>query len=138
MFAKIIGLTALVFVLAQAAGVGEEQLKYVTDIVKITLTQHEVNSIAHMIYTGKILFAENEGRLPDYSEEEWAHWIRREMSSKAGGRDTSKDYWETPYSVEETDEVPGLSGPGFLVRSNGPDTKRRSEDDILAGYEYRN
>lgn len=138
MFAKIIGLTAIVFVLAQAAGVGEEQLKYVTDIAKITLTQHEVNSIAHMIYTGKILYAENEGRLPNYSEEEWAQWIRREMSSKVGGRDTSKDYWDTPYTIEETDEVPGLSGSGFVVRSSGPDTRHQSEDDILAGYEYRN
>jgi len=133
MFAKLIGVCATIFILGKFAGIGEEQIKYFTDIVKITLTQHEVNSIAHQIYGMTIV----DGRIPDRSTEEWASYIRANMKADVPGRDPSKDYWETLYEVREVDTVPGLSGEGFIVRSCGPDTREETEDDITSGFEYR-
>lgn len=133
MFAKMIGICATVFILGQVAGIGGEQVKYFTDIVKITLTQHEVNSIAHLVYTGEII---GHDRLPDRDAEEWAKYIRREMKAGIPGRDSSKDYWDKPYEILEVETVPGLSNEGFIVRSCGPDTSAETEDDITAGFEY--
>lgn len=132
MFAKIIGLCTAIFILGQVAGIGEEQMKYCMDIVKITLTQHEVNSIAHQIYGMTIV----DGRIPDQSDEEWAKYIRANMKADIPGRDPAKDYWEKFYNVGEVDQVPGLSGEGFVVRSYGPDTLENTEDDIISGFEY--
>ena len=135
MFAKMIGICATVFILGNFAGIGEEQIKYFTDIVKITLTQHEVNSIAHLVYTGEII---GHGRLPDRSSEEWSRYIRSQMKADIPGRDSSKDYWDNSYEVLEVDSVPGLSKEGFIVRSCGPDTSAGTDDDITSGYEYFN
>lgn len=132
MFAKIIGLCATIFIIGKFAGIGEEQVKYFTDIAKITLTQHEVNSIAHQIYGMTIV----DGRIPDQSNEEWAKYIRANMKADIPGRDPAKDYWEKFYNVGEVDQVPGLSGEGFVVRSCGPDTLENTEDDIISGFEY--
>lgn len=134
MFAKIIGICATVFVLTQVTDIGKEQMKYITDSVKITLTQHEVNSIAHMING---FFCAGGERIPDQSPEEWSSYISKNMKSDLLSRNTSKDYWDSSYEVYETDTVPGLSGEGFVVRSKGPDTAAETEDDILSGYEYR-
>lgn len=134
MFAKLTGILVFIFVIGKAAGVGGEQMKYFTDIAKITLTQHEVNSIAHLIYSGEIVGGE---RLPEKSDEEWAKYIRAQMRSKLSGRDSSKDFWMTPYRVEEVDVVPGLTRSGFVVRSAGPDATGYNDDDITSGYEYR-
>ncbi|MBO4698442.1 hypothetical protein J5690_02385 [bacterium] len=133
MFAKMIGICATVFMLSQVAGIGGEQIKYFTDIVKITLTQHEVNSIAHLVYTGQVI---GRNRLPEREPEEWSKYIRREMKADIPGRDSSKDYWDKSYEILEVENVPGLSGEGFIVRSCGPDTSAGTEDDITAGYEY--
>ena len=133
MFAKIVGFCTAIFILGKITGIGGEQIKYFTDIVKITLTQHEVNSIAHQIYGTTI----TDGRIPDKSDEEWTKYIRANMKADIPGRDTAKDYWDKEYSVREVDQVPGLSGEGFVVRSCGPDTLENNEDDIISGYEYR-
>ena len=132
MFAKLIGLCATIFIIGQAAGIGGEQMKYFTDIVKITLTQHEVNSIAHQIYGRTIV----DGRIPDQSSEDWAKYIRANMKADVPGRDAAKDYWDKFYEIREVDQVPGLSGEGFVVLSCGPDEKENTEDDITSGYEY--
>ena len=131
----MIGICATIFILGNMAGIGEEQIKYFTDIVKITLTQHEVNSIAHLVYTGEII---GHGRLPDKEPEEWSKYIKTQMKADIPGRDSSKDYWDKPYEVLEVDSVPGLSEAGFIVRSCGPDTSAGTDDDITAGYEYFN
>ena len=133
MFAKLIGICATIFILGKFSGIGEEQIKYFTDVVKITLTQHEVNSIAHQIYGMTI----TDGRIPDHSDEEWAKYIRANMKADIPGRDSAKDYWDQFYIVREIDPVPGLSGDGFIVRSCGPDEKEETEDDITSGFEYR-
>ncbi|HNW83226.1 MAG TPA: hypothetical protein PKG52_10085 [bacterium] len=135
MFIKLIGIITSLVILNQATGIGAEQMKYLTNIVKITLTQSETDSIAHVVYTGKVI--ENDGRLPYLSEEEWAEYIRKQMESKAQNRDTSKDLWIKPYKIMEMDTVPGRSGPGFIVRSSGPDGSCETKDDIISGYEYR-
>lgn len=132
MFAKLIGICATIFIIGQAAGIGGEQMKYFTDIVKITLTQHEVNSIAHQLY-GRTLM---DGRIPNQSSEEWAAYIRANMKADVPGRDVAKDYWEKFYEISEVDPVPGLSKEGFIVKSYGPDTLENTEDDITSGYEY--
>ncbi len=132
MFAKLIGICATIFILGKVAGIGEEQMKYFTDIAKITLTQHEVNSIAHQIYGMTIV----DGRIPDQSSEEWAKYIRANMKADIPGRDPAKDYWDTFYEIREVDQVPGLSKEGFIVKSCGPDTMENTEDDITSGYEY--
>jgi len=134
MFAKLIGICATAFILSQVAGIGGEQMKYFTDIVKITLTQHEVNSIAHQIYGITIV----NGRIPDQSNEDWAKYIRANMKADVPGRDAAKDYWDKFYEVREVDQVPGLSKEGFIVKSSGPDTLENTEDDITSGYEYNN
>ena len=134
MFAKLIGICATAFILSQVAGIGGEQMKYFTDIVKITLTQHEVNSIAHQIYGLTIV----NGRIPDQSNEDWAKYIRANMKADVPGRDAAKDYWDKFYEVREVDQVPGLSKEGFIVKSSGPDTLENTEDDITSGYEYNN
>lgn len=133
MFAKMIGVCATIFILGKFAGIGEEQITYFMDIVKITLTQHEVNSIAHQIYGMTIV----DGRIPDQSNEEWAKYIRANMKADVPGRDSAKDYWDKFYEVREVDQVPGLSGAGFIVKSYGPDTQEDTKDDITSGYEYR-
>jgi len=134
MFIKLIGIGVTVFILNQATGVGGEQMTYLMNIVKITLTQHEVNSIVHTVYTDKVI--SNDGKLPYLSEYEWAEYIKRQMQSKAEGRDTSKDLWITPYVVEEVNLVPGRTGPGFTVRSAGPDKQYQTKDDVLGGRIY--
>lgn len=132
MFAKLIGICATIFILGKFAGIGEEQITYFMDIVKITLTQHEVNSIAHQIYGFTIV----DGRIPDQSDEEWAKYIRANMKADVPGRDPAKDYWDKLYEVREVDQVPGLSGAGFIVKSYGPDTQEDTKDDITSGFEY--
>lgn len=134
MFAKLIGISATAFILSQVAGIGGEQMKYFTDIVKITLTQHEVNSIAHQIYGMTIV----DGRIPDQSSEDWAAYIRANMKADVPGRDSAKDYWDKFYEIREVDQVPGLSKEGFIVKSCGPDTLENTDDDITSGYEYNN
>ena len=134
MFAKLIGISATAFILSQVAGIGGEQMKYFTDIVKITLTQHEVNSIAHQIYGMTIV----DGRIPDQSSEDWAAYIRANMKADVPGRDSAKDYWDKLYEIREVDQVPGLSKEGFIVKSCGPDTLENTDDDITSGYEYNN
>ncbi len=132
MFAKLIGVCATIFIIGKFAGIGGEQIKYFTDIAKITLTQHEVNSIAHQIYGMTIV----DGRIPDKSSEEWAAYIRANMKADIPGRDPAKDYWDEFYKVNEVDIVPGLSGAGFIVKSYGPDAQEDTEDDITSGFEY--
>ena len=132
MLAKMIGICATIFIIGKFAGIGGEQIKYFTDIAKITLTQHEVNSIAHQIYVMTIV----DGRIPDKSSEEWAQYIRANMKADIPGRDAAKDYWDEFYKVNEVDTVPGLSGEGFVVRSCGPDAQENTEDDITSGFEY--
>ncbi|MBO4711688.1 hypothetical protein J5681_07220 [bacterium] len=132
MFAKIIGICATIFIIGKFAGIGGEQVKYFTDIAKITLTQHEVNSIAHQIYGMTII----DGRIPDRSDEDWAAYIRANMKADIPGRDSAKDYWDKFYNVHEVDTVPGLSREGFVVRSCGPDTLENTDDDIISGFEY--
>lgn len=132
MFAKLIGVCATIFILGKFAGIGGEQIQYFTDIAKITLTQHEVNSIAHQIYGMTIV----DGRIPDQNDEAWAAYIRANMKADIPGRDAAKDYWEKFYEVREVDHVPGLSKEGFIVKSYGPDTLENTEDDITSGYEY--
>ena len=132
MFAKMIGICATIFILGKFAGIGEEQITYFMDIIKITLTQHEVNSIAHQIYGNTIV----DGRIPDQSDEDWAKYIRANMKADIPGRDTAKDYWDKFYEIREVDPVPGLSKEGFIVKSFGPDAKEDTEDDITSGYEY--
>ena len=134
MFAKLIGISATAFILSQVAGIGGEQMKYFTDIVKITLTQHEVNSIAHQIYGMTIV----DGRIPDQSSEDWAAYIRANMKADVPGGDSAKDYWDKLYEIREVDQVPGLSKEGFIVKSCGPDTLENTDDDITSGYEYNN
>lgn len=133
MFAKIIGICATIFIIGKFAGIGGEQVKYFTDIAKITLTQHEVNSIAHLIYTGEVI---GNGRISEKSSEEWSRYIRSQMKADIPGRDSAKDYWDKFYNVHEVDTVPGLSGEGFVVRSCGPDTLENTDDDIISGFEY--
>lgn len=132
MFAKMIGICATIFILGKFTGIGEEQIQYFMNIVKITLTQHEVNSIAHQIYGFTIV----DGRIPDQSDEEWAKYIRANMKADVPGRDPAKDYWDKLYEVREVDQVPGLSGAGFIVKSYGPDTQEDTKDDITSGFEY--
>ena len=132
MFAKMIGVCATIFILGKFTGIGEEQIQYFMNIVKITLTQHEVNSIAHQIYGFTIV----DGRIPDQSDEEWAKYIRANMKADVPGRDPAKDYWDKLYEVREVDQVPGLSGAGFIVKSYGPDTQEDTKDDITSGFEY--
>lgn len=132
MFAKMIGICATIFIIGKFAGIGGEQVKYFTDIAKITLTQHEVNSIAHQIYGMTIV----DGRIPDQSSEDWAAYIRANMKADIPGRDSAKDYWDKFYNVHEVDTVPGLSREGFVVRSCGPDTLENTDDDIISGFEY--
>ena len=133
MFAKMIGVCATIFMLGKFTGIGVEQMEYFMNIIKITLTQHEVNSIAHQIYGMTIV----DGRIPDQSNEEWAKYIRANMKADVPGRDSAKDYWDQFYKVHEVDQVPGLSKEGFIVKSFGPDAKENTEDDITSGYEYR-
>lgn len=133
MFAKMIGICATIFIIGKFVGIGGEQVKYFTDIAKITLTQHEVNSIAHQIYGMTII----DHRIPDKNSEEWASYIRSNMKADIPGRDPAKDYWDKFYEVREVDQVPGLSGEGFIVRSYGPDTQEETEDDITSGFEYQ-
>jgi hypothetical protein len=135
MFVKLIGIGVTLFILNQATGIGGEQMTYLMNLVKIVLTQHEVNSISHTIYTDKVIL--NDGKLPYLSEYEWCEYIRKQMQSKAEGRDTSKDLWITPYVVEEVNPVPGRTGPGFIVRSAGPDKNHETKDDVFAGKEYK-
>ena len=133
MFAKMIGVCATIFMLGKFTGIGVEQMEYFMNIIKITLTQHEVNSIAHQIYGMTIV----DGRIPDQSNEEWSKYIRANMKADVPGRDSAKDYWDQFYKVHEVDQVPGLSKEGFIVKSFGPDAKENTEDDITSGYEYR-
>ena len=128
----MIGICATIFIIGKFAGIGGEQVKYFTDIAKITLTQHEVNSIAHQIYGMTIV----DGRIPDQSSEDWAAYIRANMKADIPGRDSAKDYWDKFYNVHEVDTVPGLSREGFVVRSCGPDTLENTDDDIISGFEY--
>jgi hypothetical protein len=128
----MIGICATIFILGKFTGIGEEQIQYFMNIVKITLTQHEVNSIAHQIYGFTIV----DGRIPDQSDEEWAKYIRANMKADVPGRDPAKDYWDKLYEVREVDQVPGLSGAGFIVKSYGPDTQEDTKDDITSGFEY--
>ncbi|MBQ4437426.1 hypothetical protein II898_00940 [bacterium] len=134
MFAKMIGVCVTIFILGKFTGIGGEQIEYFMNIVKITLTQHEVNSIAHQIYGNTIV----DGRIPDQSSEDWAKYIRANMKADVPGRDSAKDYWDKFYEVREVDQVPGLSKEGFIVKSCGPDTLENTEDDITSGYEYNN
>ena len=129
----MIGVCATIFMLGKFTGIGVEQMEYFMNIIKITLTQHEVNSIAHQIYGMTIV----DGRIPDQSNEEWAKYIRANMKADVPGRDSAKDYWDQFYKVHEVDQVPGLSKEGFIVKSFGPDAKENTEDDITSGYEYR-
>ncbi len=132
MLAKLIGICATIFILGKFTGIGGEQMQYFMNIVKITLTQHEVNSIAHQIYGTTIV----DGRITDQSDERWAAYIRANMKADIPGRDPAKDYWDVFYEIREVDQVPGLSKEGFIVRSCGPDTLENTEDDITSGYEY--
>ncbi len=135
MLFRLIGIGVTVFLLNQATGIGGEQMTYLMNVVKITLTQHEVDSIVHLIYTDKVLA--NDQRLPWLSDDEWAEFIRYQMQSKTEGRDTAADLWGVPYRVRETDRVPGRDGAGFVVRSAGPDGKSETRDDIVGGRAYR-
>jgi hypothetical protein len=135
MLIKLIGIITSLVILNQSTGIGAEQLEYLTNIVKITLTQSETDSIAYMVYSDKVMG--NEGRLPYLSDEEWAEYIRKQMESKTKNRDTSKDLWIRPYEILETDPVPGRNGMGFVVRSSGPDGSFETKDDIISGYVYR-
>ena len=135
MFFRLIGLGVTMFLVNQATGIGGEQMTYLMNVVKITLTQHEVDSIVHLIYTDKILA--NEQRLPWMSDDDWAEYIRYQMQSKTEGRDTSLDLWGSPYRIRETDRVPGRDGAGFIVRSAGPDGEPVTKDDIVGGRVYR-
>lgn len=135
MLMKLIGIITSLVILNQATGIGAEQMEYLTNIVKITLTQSETDSISYIVYTDKVMG--NENSLPYLSEEEWAEYIRRQMASKAKNRDTSKDLWIRPYEILETDPVPGREGRGFVVRSSGPDGSFETKDDIVSGYVYR-
>jgi len=132
---KLIGIITSIVILNQATGIGAEQMKYFANIVKITLTQSETDSIAYMIYTDKVIGGEN--RIPYFSEDEWAEYIRKNMESKVKTRDTSKDLWEKSYEVIETDPVPGRDGIGFIVRSKGPDGSAETKDDVFSSYTYR-
>lgn len=135
MLFRLIGIGMTLFVINRATGVGEEQLTYLSNIVKITLVQHEVDSIAHTVYSDKVLSNDNE--LPYLSEDEWAEYIRLQMQSKSTARDTSKDLWVNPYQVCEADPVPGRSVRGFTVRSAGPDKSFETKDDVISGYAYK-
>ncbi|MGI6394401.1 MAG: hypothetical protein ACOX2F_06685 [bacterium] len=135
MLKKLIGVVTSLVILNQATGVGGEQMEYLMNIVKTTLTQSETNSIAYIVYTDKVMG--NQNILPDLSEDEWAEYIRRQMHSKADNRDVSKDLWFRPYEVIEVDPVPGRRDIGFVVRSSGPDGSFGTKDDVVSGFEYR-
>lgn len=135
MLFRLIGLGVTLFLINKATGIGGEQMVYLMNIVKITLTQHEVDSIVHVIYTDKVIA--NDQRLPWMNDDDWADYIRQQMQSKAEGRDTSDDLWGKPYRVREVDRVPGRDGAGFVVRSAGPDGKPETEDDVVGSRVYR-
>ncbi len=134
MLFKLIGIATFGVLLVKGTDIGAKQFEYVTNIAKVTLTQHEVDSIAKIIYTDIIISNET---LPYESDEWWAAYIRKNMESTVTTRDTSKDMWLTPYEVREVSEVPGKGRPGYVVRSSGPDKNPSSEDDITAMRAYR-
>ncbi len=94
--------------LVLSAKTGGKAIDLVADLSKSVLTRTELSSIA------KAFFATyQESEPPVRDSDAWARFLKDALTSR-GGRDTSKDLWDTPFTLE------ALGGNKFRVRSAGP------------------
>jgi hypothetical protein len=83
----------------------------------------EVDGIAKLVYLDTI-----DESAP--TSENFAHYLRREMRIRPGAgltRDSSRDFWGTPYDLRISPKI-------LLVTSAGPDLRFGTRDDIRSGY----
>ncbi len=101
------------------------QLEKLFNTAKVVSVQTEVNNIAQMVYLDSL---EDQIIKPA----EFADYLRKNMRVKGKlQRDTSLDFWETPYGLAYDEKNRRL-----YVLSAGPDKKYNSDDDIYASYAY--
>ena len=109
--------------LLTAAGVGATQQEEILalietpiNIARVAAVQAELSNIRKLVRLDMIT-----DNLPRNFERNFSDYVRKYMDSE--GRDTSIDFWDNPYQVEEYDDE-------FQFWSYGPDGIDDTEDDI--------
>ena len=95
---------------------GRTMLKQIMSVVQFAVTGIELNSIDYMIVLNEI----TSERYPE--EGEFKDFMKENFLSR-GGRDQTKDQWDTPYSYKRIPK-------GYRITSAGPDKKTGTEDDL--------
>ena len=95
---------------------GQTMFKQIMSVVQFAVTGIELNSIDYMIILNEI----TSERYPE--EDEFKDFMKENFLSR-GGRDQTKDQWDTPYSYKRIPE-------GYRVTSAGPDKTTGTEDDL--------
>ena len=109
--------------LLTAAGVGATQQEEIMamietpiNIARVAAVQAELSNIRKLVRLDMIT-----DNLPRDFERKFSDYVRKYMESE--GRDTSIDFWDNPYQMEEYDDE-------YQFWSYGPDGIDDTEDDI--------
>jgi hypothetical protein len=107
---KIIPIAVMATGIATSGAYGKQFVERVTQKVKVLVTGMEVRSIGQEL---KFYFLSC-GSVPGGTQEEFSEFVRENMESALGNRDTSKDLFGEPYRLEHAE------GDIHLVYSTGP------------------
>lgn len=103
--------------LAFGAIKGTDKLKQFLGTTQEVSVQYEIGEIVKILELDYLT-------LQSFPEpQEFSTFLRSSMKSKVKARDTSKDQWGNPYTLE-------LKNGTAIVRSAGPDKQAGSADDI--------
>lgn len=115
---KIIPVAVMATGIATSGAYGKQFVERITQKVKVLLTGMEVQSIGEEV---KFYFLSC-GSVPSSTQEEFAEFVRENMESNLGSRDTSKDLFGEPYKIIKQ------TGDTHVVYSTGPNGE---EDDCM-------
>ena len=115
MLVKMIPLVLVGVLGVKGMTMGKDQLAFLTNYTKISVTQQEVSNINKLI----MVEVASEGSFPA----DWHETVRSQ--TKARDRDPCIDIWGFNYEVWEEGDL-------YTVGSAGPDGSFSTEDDILS------
>ena len=114
MLIKIIPMLILMGVFSEDI---EKNIGVVVNMVKATLTQHELGSHRTLMIEQYTSYFKFPADYPGY--------LREHMISS---RDPAIDYWEQEYRLDHTED-------SFICRSCGPDAECYTKDDVTASFD---